>query len=365
MFILGLLSGLVGGSVLPINLETIIGGMLLLGLVSPLNSALGLTVALGFGVAATVKNIVKTVYRKKVEEEVEEVERVIICGPSQEGKVDVNVEEEIHEKAEEEARSNFWLFSSTLTFASFPLYIISLLGGLYTVLLPMSIAAIVWKAYVACNINPKKIAIYGLVVMLVGALAFLTINGGGATMLLYFMGLITIPSIFFNKNKENKEKNKNKTKKRESIFSLDSLLYANNNDGGTILSALLLIQTILWSSGKDVLGTMINGDVGFMLDPYRIAFMVLVILFMFVYSYFFLDRDIENVRKEIKENKFQKKGVSFLIGLGSTIVSVFSFGLPTVLTFVGVGMLINWIAQDNDLVRSVSVPLLLVVGIMS
>jgi hypothetical protein len=346
MLILGLLTGLIGGSVLPFNIETVIAGGMLLGVFGALNSPLGLCIGLGLGIASTVKSIVKTVFKSKVQEQVKQGETV----------------EQACNVAEEEATNKFWLFTSTVTVSAFPLYLTTLISGLSGLLLPVSIFAIFLNAWRACVLNPTKTAVYTIVALLIGIGAFFTIGSGSSTaMLLYFLSLITIPSLFMKKKEVESEES---SFSKEKVFTLDSFLYANNSNG-IILNALLLVQTILWGSGKDVLGTIFNGDLSFIFDPYRIAFLFVLICFLYVYNLLFIDRDIKRTKDQILNNKPEKKGWTFLLTFFSTISALFTMNPLTVIGMVTLGFIINIIAQDNSLVRNISVPALLVIGIFS
>ena len=342
------MAGLTAGSVFNVKLEIVVAGILLVGAFTPITSAATLVFSLGLGVASAVKNLVKKTFTSKVETVREE-------NPT----VDV---ETVYEEAEEETKRTFWLFTSTACFSAFPLYLTTLISGLSGLLLPLSIVAIVWKGYMKAIKNPTKAIGWMIISSLIGGAAFLTISSGSTTaVLVYFLTLITIPSFFF---KDKVDSSKDKSKAKERVFSLDSFLYANNSQG-VILTALLLIQTVLWGSGKDALGTVVNGDLSIMFNPYRIAFTVIVLLFLFAYKIFFLRRDIDSVRNEVLNNKKEKKGWSFLFSLISLFISFSTFNPAVIAALLVLGLVINFLAQDVAIIRNVAVPALLLVGMFS
>lgn len=342
-----LIGGLVAGSKLNISNELLLGGSLLASVIAPSIGTAGLLLTLGLGVSTIVKNIVKDKYTEKKEE----IELNIDCNIS---------EEEKEEVAVESAKSGFWCFTSTLAFNSIPLQLLSLIKGLSTLLMPISIITLVIKGWTYITDNPSK-AIKGITLTaLVSVMAFYCITnlstGGVFT---YFLALISIPSLILKK-KQNNSSTINNTE--ESINNVDSFLYGGNTNNTSVIgTSIVLGQTILWGSGKDVLGTVVNNDISVLLDPYRFTILLVII------SYLFILGNTSYINKTIEKSKKQAHTlplINTLIKLVSIIYCLITFNPLLITGLVSAGLIINLI-DNNNYVRNISIPLLLIIGILT
>jgi hypothetical protein len=358
--LLTLSAGLILGTKLNISNETMLNVALLGTTVTA--SIMGASIAapiatslLGLGVSTLIKNIITDKYttkRKELEVQV------------QEQKVKIS-EESIHAVASKAAVDGFWCLTSTLAFTAIPLQLLSLVKGLGALLAPISIITLVCKGWIYVTTNPITAIKNGLLVALVALIAYTCIgfagSGGAFT---YFLALVSIPSIFLNNKKEKEETTK---ETEESIYNADAFLYGGSTNSASIIgTGIVLGQTILWGSGKDVLGTIVNGDASVLLDPLRLPILVIVVSFLALLS---KTNFVNNVVNSIKPNdtntysKLYKNTLGWLLKGASLVYCLCAFNIFVVLGLVIAGLILNTI--DNKTVRNVSIPLLLIVGVFS
>lgn len=382
MFIesLGLASGLILGTKLPISNEVLLGGGLLLSALVPVVPPVVSLITLGVGVGVLVKNIIKERYKSSVEEYTNEYikeefgvdvdlsneeERIFYTGSSNPFSVPSNVEEDIKERAANEARGGFWCFTSTMTFTALPLQLLGLLQGLSSLLMPVSLIGLVSKGYKYLLANKGK-SLKALLIgaaIIVGAFSAINISTSGGA-LVYFLSLITLPSLL-GRTKKNTSKGEVQDKFSELK---DSFLYGGSTSSTNIIAAALVLgQTILWGSGKDILGTIVNSDTSILFDPIRFSLLILVIVFLLLWGETSLDKFVNKLKITEDSKKSGGLNINKVLGVattvGSVVFSLVTFNPLIVIGSLVCGMILNSI--DSEIVSNISIPLLLIVGVIS
>lgn len=412
---LALGAGLWGGTKLNISNETVVGVGLLGAALVPLAGPATLLFGLGVGVTSIVSNIVKDKYKEKKEELKEESS-------------DIYTEEEIEEISTNAAHDGLWCFTSTLCFNAIPLQLLALIKGLGSLLLPISIITLVVKGWVYITENPSKALVSIALTAIVASIAFFCLsNFSSGGVFTYFLALVSIPSIFINKNNKKETTTPKKPSRglsnsnivrdpksiwngveipfakedalykdssinelsptldnlegvmlintrgtsstrinNEQVFSMNSFLYGGStNSTGIITAALILGQSILWGSGKDVLGTVFNGDVSVLLDPYRLSILVAVIGFL---SLLEKSNYIESIIKKENTKNTNNNNITKLLNLVLKLISVgyclITFNPLLVLGLILLGLAINKL-DNNNYVKNISIPLLLIIGVLT
>ncbi len=357
---LALIGGLVVGNKLKINNESLLGAGLLATVGIPVIGVAPLCFGLGIGVSTLVKNIVTEKYTEKRKELELELEKDINDLLDKEAS-------EIHEEAAQAAKDGFWCFTSTLAFTALPLQLLGLVKGLSGLLMSISIISLVLKGWMYITSNPTKTLTNLLLVALVSGIALTCItNIASGGVLTYFLALISIPSMIIkSKLSTNKD-----TSNKEKVFSLDSFLYGGNTSVGIVGAAIVLGQTVLWGSGKDVLGTIFNGDYSVLLDPTRLGLLAIILAYLFVKGNSnSLDKNITEaqVSYETKSNKWSKlytETINNTIKLSSIAYLLLTFNPILVLGLITGGLIINTL-DNNNIIRNISIPVLLLVGVLT
>jgi len=345
MILLSLITGLGIGAYINIDMSLIISAGLILTIINPILSPLATCFALGLGVATTCKNVIRNAFENHVNKT-----------KATKSNLDIN---NVAKEAATVATKEYKYFNSTMAFSALPLYLLHILQGLSGFLLPISIFALVLKTWIIITTDSKTAIKYSIIALLIASAAFITISSGSASSIfLYFLTLVSLPQALTKK--PNTSTNlKNNTS--HSTTPLKAVLYGENSSN-TIISAMLLVQTILWGSGKDVLGTIINGSTGALLDPYRLSMFIIILAFIYLFNKF----KKEHVIKECKEDIINKKKPSRLPGMLINLASL-GFALVTVnpilvIGFALAGLILNALV-DNNVIRSLVVHSLLLIGV--
>lgn len=331
MIILSLITGLGIGTYLPIQMSTIIALGMMVSIVTPLISPLITVFGLGVGIAVTCKNVLKKSFKEETETEKEE--------------------------KEEKAKKEYNYYSSTLAFSALPLYLLKLAEGLSQFLLPVSFIQLFIKGFVSVVNNKEKALKYGVISLVVGLAGLITISSGGSSnVFLYFLTLISLPQALAKGNFAKKIR----TKTKQTTMPVEAFLYGQSSDS-SILGAMMLIQTVLWGSGKDVLGTLLNGETSVLLDPYRVVMILIIGTFVFLFKKYRQDKEIKKYKEEEKEkeNKVVSK-ITSLVSLGFALTTVNPL---IVIGFSVAGLILNAVV-DQELIRKLAVPVLLVAGVV-
>jgi hypothetical protein len=364
---LALGAGLFIGSKLSISNETVVGVGLLGAALAPLAGPATLLFGLGVGVTSIVSNIIKDKYKEKKEELIKEndINNINKDNVDTTDTAPLYTEEEIEEISTKAAQEGFWCFTSTLSFNTIPLQLLGLVKGLGSLLLPVSIITLVVKGWKHITDNPSKAAKSIALGGLVGGMALYCLtNFSTGGVFTYFLALISIPSLIL-KNKNNETSNNTGSTASESVIGLNSFLYGGStNSTGIITTALVLGQTILWGSGKDILGTIINGDSSVLLDPYRFGILAAIIGFLCVLGRSNYIESIINKENIKNSNNYLAKLISFVLKLISVGYCIFTFSAPLVLGLIILGIVINKL-DNNNYVKNISIPLLLIVGVLT
>jgi hypothetical protein len=372
---ISLVGGLIAGTKLNISNELLLGGSLLASVIVPSVGTAGLLLTLGLGVSTIVKNIVKEKYINRINE-IKETSKDLVNSDVEdslytsiedqqyinnlkiEGFEDSLIlnKEELHKEGLEGAKKGFWCFTSTLAFNTIPFQLLSLIKGLSTILMPISIITLVIKGWVYINTNPTK-AIKALsLTIFVSIIAFFcltNISSGGV--FTYFLSIISIPSLLI-KNKQNTPTFNNN---KETINNIDSFLYGGvTNNTSIIGTALVLAQTILWGSGKDVLGTVINNDISVLLDPYRFLILITIIAYLTVLG------NTSFINNVVKQKTSNTTNINTFIKLISLIYCLFTFNPLIIIFLITSGLFINTL-DNNNFIRNISIPLLLIIGVLT
>jgi len=345
MILLSLISGLGLGTYLPIDLSIIISVGMILSIISPILSPIVTTFGLGLGIAVTCKNVIKTAFNRKVSKV-----------QDQQPDTDLHT---VGNQAAHHASEEFSYFSSTMAFTAFPMYLLSMIQGLYQFLLPVSILALVLKAWVLVTTDTKSAIKYGIIGVLIVAAAFFTISSGNASsVFLYFLTLVSLPQALSKKQDSNPDLSD--THSRTSM-PLEAFLYGQSGNG-SIITAMVLIQTILWGSGKDILGTIVNSGAGMLLDPHRIAIMCIVAAFVWWFNTVQADNEIAKCIKQLVSNKKPSRLLGMLVNLVSLGFALVTVNPLVVLGMALAGLILNAFV-DASKIRAIVVPALLACGV--
>lgn len=344
MLIGSLLLGLIVGTYVPLNLSVIIVAGMILSIITPVLSPVICMFGMGLGVATTAKNIIETAFQNKTKEKVKTKEE----------------RKEVAKEAARQARHEFDIFSSTMAFTALPIYLLNLIEGLSKFLLPISVLTIVIQAWTTVKKEPEKIRSYGIVGLIILISAFIVINiGSPSSVFLYFLTLVSIPSSL-KKQQSNVENNNTCSR---TTTPLEAFLYGQGGNG-SIITAIVLLQTILWGSGKDTLGTIINGSGAMLLDPFRITTCVTVIIFLLWFNTYRKEKEIKEYAKRYVENKKRNRLLELAINAVSLVFALTTVNPLLAVTMLLVGLIINAIV-DTSVIRNFSVPALLLVGMLS
>lgn len=425
---LALGAGLFLGSKLNISNETVVGVGLLGAALAPLAGPATLLFGLGVGVTSIVSNIIKDKYKEKKEELIKEndINNINKDDVDTTDTTPLYTEEEIEEISIKAARDGFWCFTSTLCFNTIPLQLLGLIKGLGSLLLPVSIITLVVKGWLYITENPTRALVSIILTTIVASVAFFCLtnfNSGGV--FTYFLALVSIPSIFINKNNKKNTTTKKSTKalsnnnivrdpnsiwygveipfanedtlygsssineqansldnledvmlintrgtnstriNNEQVLSMNNFLYGGSTNSSSIIStAIVLGQTVLWGSGKDVLGTIINGDASVLLDPYRFSILIALVGFLCLLGRSNYIESIIKKENNNNSNNYLSKLISLVLKLISVGYCMFTFSAPLVLILILLGLVINKL-DNNNYVKNISIPLLLIVGIIT
>jgi len=340
MVIVALLIGLAAGLILPISFEHIIAVGMISSIINPHLTAVYAVAILGLGVSAFLKNYTKTAVNEEA------------------NKIKASTDQE-YVKVINKVSDKYKQFILLLIGSGFCIGLLSQLTGLHTFLMPTSIIVILLNtiSYLFNSKSEKGVIRNTIAVLIISVLAVIAVkqptSGGVFT---YFLSVISIPSMFI--------KNKTKTSNNGVLERLNlksAFLYGAGSN--LLVAPIILNQTILMGSGKDALGTIINGDASIILDPNRIAIAFIVIIFALIYNYMFFSKDILKAVNNHKKNKKEKRGISLLISILSLTIGVINLSLPIVLVMSIGGLIANIIVKDKQALRAAAVPALLLSGV--
>lgn len=353
MLILSLICGLGVGSYLPVNMSVVITAGMILSIAMPIIGPVVSMFGIGLGVAVTAKNVIQTAFTKKT----------IICKEEIKHKKEdeiQNYKKEIAEVAAKETSKEYNSFATTVMWTALPMYLLNLIQGLATFLLPVSILAIVVKAWVKLHAEPEKAISYGLVALAVLASAFFTISTGStSSVFLYFLTLVSIPSAL---KKEDPDVEEAKEATSGTSMPLEAFLYGQGGNS-SIITAMVMLQTILWGSGKDAIGTIVNGSPALALDPFRVTACIVVIIFLFLFNIHRKEYVIAECVRNFTNKKAQKKK-RFINTALNAVSLVFSLSVANpfvVITMTIIGLIVNAFVKTST-IRNLAVPALLVIG---
>lgn len=339
MILVALVIGLIAGVTLPIAFEHVIAlGMFATIFTSTLNPLYAVAF-LGLGIAAFIKNNTAVTVKETAEE------------------IKAKTEED-YNNVYKNVKDKYITFLELLVGSAILCHLLNFTYGLHTFIMPISIILIcinilshIIKADSSSSLIRNTIG-----VSILAALAIMTVTAtsGNANVFSYFLGTVTLPSLFL-KSKTNKHSPANKL----NISS--AFLYGASSNA--LIAPILLNQTILMGSAKDALGTIINSDISILLDPFRVAMAIAVIVFAVIYFRFFLYDHSFKVINNIKANKRSKRGIPLIISIISIAVAVSKLSLPVVLLMTIGGLLANILVKDKAALRSAAVPALLLAGI--
>lgn len=340
MILVALVIGLFAGVFLPISFEHIIAiGMFATIFTSTLNPVYAVAF-LGLGIAAFIRN-----------NTVNTVQDIAKQTNAQSDEDYSNVYRQVVDK--------YITFFQLLVFSAVLCHLLNFLAGIHLLIMPLSIFLILLKLITSSikTSNSGSIIRNTIGISILAGLAIMTVTAttGNANVFSYFLGTVTLPGLFF-RNKSEKSEATNKKLDVKSAF-----LYGANSNA--LVAPILLNQTILMGSAKDALGTIINSDISVLLDPFRVAMAVAVIIFAVIYFRFFLYDHSFKVIKRLKANKRNKRGISLIISIISIAVAVTKLSLPVVLIMTIGGLIANILVKDKSAIRSATVPALLLAGV--
>lgn len=362
-----LIGGCVGYVATKLNIKTEV--ILSVGLVAgAITSTLSLPVGLGILGACVVTGIkelltttaTQTIKKEKTElEKIEElfqnvtpnnvtdITRVLITEPP------VQNTEEI----KKEVKGTFISHLSTLIILAPVLVLLNTIPGLNTFIYPVSVITIVIAAWMSLTNNNTSTNVKNILGLgIVGSLALYTllnISSGGS--FLYFLALISIPSLLF----KDKENNTNSTQDN-SLFNIkNNFMYGNNSATLPIIGgAIALLQTIIMGSGQDMLGTLINNDYSILLDPYRLTILTGVLGITAIFGTSLLNKT-ENLTKTNNFSVINNIAKISMIAT-STVVIATQFNPLVGIAAVCAGITAKLLLQNNT--NKIAIATLLIVG---
>jgi len=340
-----LLLGLLAGTYINIDMAVIICVGMITTIITPIVSPIITVGLLGVGIATTCKNVIKNAFEHHVNK-------------TKASQVDININT-VAEEAADAATKEYTYFSSTMAFSALPMYLLHVLQGLSEFLLPMSIFALVFKAWTIVTIDTKSAIKYGIIGLLIASAAFITISSGSASsVFLYFLTLVSLPQALSKKSDSNPDLESTTSR---TTMPLEAFLYGQSGNGA-IITAMLLIQTILWGSGKDVLGTIVNGHTSMLLDPYRVGMFIIILAFVYLFNKFRSEHEINKCKQELVNNKKPNRLLGMLVNLASLGFALVTVNPLLLIVFTIGGLILNAFVDANT-IRSMSVPMLLLLGV--
>jgi hypothetical protein len=338
----------------------LVGGALLGSLSVPLGvGILGACVITGIKELLTTTATETTKTEKTELEEIEELFKNVTPNNSVVEITRVLITEPPKEKTEEikkEVKGTFISHLSTLITLAPILILINTIPGLSSFIYPISIITIVIAAWISLSNNNALTNIKNILgLSVVGSLALYTllnISSGGS--FLYFLALISIPSLLF------KDKTNNNNKTDNSLFNIkNNFMYGNSGATLPIIGgAIALLQTIIMGSGQDMLGTLINNDYSILLDPYRLAILSGVIGITTIFGTSLLNK----TNKLTNTNNFSivNNIVKISMIATSTVVIATQFNPIVGIAAVCAGITAKLLLKNNT--NKIAIAALLIVG---
>ncbi len=147
----------------------------------------------------------------------------------------------------------------------------------------------------------------------------------------------------------------------------DSFCVAYGVSGhGPVYNGLVLAQTIMWSSQKDTLGTIINAALGSSVDQFRIYWALTLIacicLFKWQLHRFQSRVDAEYVKLEAKSHVKERTN-HIMFGLCIYFCCI-TIGLALTCTLLTIGVFVS-VCMPRDLIKRFGIPALLIMGAVS
>lgn len=290
------------------------------------------------------------------------IERVLVTPYNEstgEEEVEVNSNTATKKNSVKEAKGSFISHISTLIILAPAVAILATIPALSTFILPVSLIGLSIAGWLSLTKNTLGTSIKNLAgVGIVGSLALYTLlNVGSGGSFLYFLALISIPSLLI--------KDEVKEKVNESLFNLkNNFLYGNSGAQLPIIGgAVALLQTIVMGSGQDMLGTLINSDYSILLDPYRMTILCAVVGITAIFGATLLKND-EAFKKSIKD-KDSKINKVLKVALTVTSIGIIATQFnPVVGAFaVCAGMTAKLLLKNNT--NKIAIGALLIIGALT
>ena len=240
------------------------------------------------------------------------------------------------------------------------------------VFMGISIVQILFWLYLDITQGHKKGTIRKLIGFLIlNYLATTTVgNISKLAIFAYFTGLITVPSLLFNLKQ---------TKKSPNGDFCNAFSYGMNYSGPSY-TGIVLAQTIMAGSAKDMLGTILNLSLSTALDPYRfiwaLAFIGLL-GFFYYYGIDFINAYPDNgIERKFNSNKNgltlvynlvnndSSEWVNFGIATFSIYIVAMTLGIGAATIIIGLGLVAHMCLGERT-TAMFSVPMLLIAGLMN
>ena len=260
------------------------------------------------------------------------------------------------EEIKKEVKGTFISHLSTLIILTPILILLNTITGLSTFIYPVSVITIVIAAWMSLTNNNTLTNIKNILGLgIVGCLALYTllnVSSGGS--FLYFLALISIPSLLFKNKKDNNRTQDN------SLFNIkNNFMYGNSSATLPIIGgAIALLQTIIMGSGQDMLGTLINNDYSILLDPYRLTILAGVLGITTIFGTSLLNK----TDKLTNSNNFSTINTIAKISMiaTSTVVIATQFNPLVGIAAVCAGITAKLLLQNNT--NKIAIDTLLIIG---
>ena len=200
-------------------------------------------------------------------------------------------------------------------------------------------------------------SIIGIVVLLIGG--YLTVsNISKIAIFAYFIFIKTLPTAFGKVSKA--------TEKTDRADVTTGFAYGINGSSPAYI-AMVLAQTILWSSEKDTLGTIINQSLPEVLSIERFMWAMLTLACIKIF-FLFIERMQPRLEKYINKKQNNKSEANytiltqrFLLGASLSVVFI-HLGFIYALWMCVIGVVANLCLESED-INKLAVPNLLISGI--
>lgn len=230
------------------------------------------------------------------------------------------------------------------------------LSNLLTLSLTLALFVLISQEYIRKGSKDGPATLYVVIVLVIILFAaFLTVNRVNTlNIFIFFYGFITIPNYISPSQSFT-------TDNRENVIGGAAFGVSTK---GSIANGIVLAQALIAGSQKDSIGTLINTYVSEDIVV-RLLIVATVVTVMMVFS---RTKEYSNYFKSVKPiitdntNKTNNKSALFSIAFGA-FIGVTQYNPYVFIVIVLSGIACTYILRNNDVLRSLSVPSLLLTGL--